>query len=73
MKFADEFLDFYLYAVSGKKSLLFRIINKLTKGSYMRKRNHKVYETQDKVRITNYIDCEAHRELLLQALANMKL
>lgn len=73
MKFADEFLDFYLYAVSGKKTLLFRIINKLTKGNYMRKRNHKVYEMQDKVRITNYIDCEAHRELLLQALANMKL
>lgn len=69
--FADSFLDYYLRAISGKRSIFFRIINKLSGGSYMRRFLEKTYGLNTIIRISNYIDCEAHRELLSQALANV--
>lgn len=69
--FADSFLEYYLRALSGNRSMFFRIINKLSGGSYMRRYLKKTYGLNTRIRISNYIDCEAHRELLSQALANV--
>lgn len=67
--FADSFLEFYLRAFSGEKSIVFRTLNKLSKGSYMKRYLRKIYGKHNKVRIANYIDCEAHKELISQAIA----
>lgn len=69
-KFADSFLEFYLKAFLGRRSFIFRILNKLSKGEYMRRYLQNTYSAYDKVKIANYIDCEAHRELFSQALSN---
>ena len=69
-EFADTFLEFYLSALSGKRSICFHILNKLTKGLYMKRYINITYDQMRKVRIANYIDCEAHKELLSQALIN---
>lgn len=68
--FASSSLDFYLRALSGKQSALLRIINKLTGGRYMKWYLRGTYSQDNIVRISNYVDCEAHRELLSTALAN---
>ena len=39
-------------------------------GALMRHYLRVSYEKQNKVKIANYIDCEAHRELLSQSMAN---
>ena len=69
-QFADSFLDFYLRALSGKKSVWFRIFNRLSKGAYMKRYLQKTYGTASIVGIANYIDCEAHKELLSKAMKN---
>lgn len=69
-EFAKEYLDFYLYAFSEKKTLFFRALNKLTKGKYRKKYLERYYDKSKKITIANYVDCEAHRELLSKALAN---
>lgn len=69
-QFADSFQDFYLQAFSGKRSVFFRILNKLTDGRCIKRYLQKTYGRQNKVRIANYVDCEAHRELLSQSMAN---
>lgn len=69
-QFADSALEFYLKALSGKKSIWFRVLNKISGGRYMNHYLLNTYGVLNKVRIFNYIDCEAHRELLLQAMKN---
>lgn len=69
-QYADEKIDFYLNAFLGKKSIFFRVMNRLTRGLYGKKVIYTKYQLQNQVRIANYIDCESHRELVMQALAN---
>ena len=69
-QYAETFLDYYLRALSGKKSIIFRILNKLSNGTFMSMKLHSYYDKKSKVKIANYIDCEAHKELLSQSLAN---
>lgn len=70
LQFADEFQQYYLQALAGKKSLLFRIINRISEGMHMKRYLMHTYNRDCFVAISNYIDCEAHRELLSQMLAN---
>ena len=67
-EFAESYLLFYLKAFSGNHSLLFRIMNILTKGKIMEHYLQKNYQVLEMARLSNYIECEAHRELLLEAL-----
>lgn len=69
--FADSYLDSYLKALSGKKSFAFRAFNKLTNGRMLKWMIKKKYPQVNKVQIINYVECEAHRELMLLALANV--
>lgn len=67
---ADETLMKYLYALQGKESVLFRIVNKLSRNRIREKRLKHLYGKKYCRAIRNYIECEAHQELLLQALKN---
>ncbi len=69
-EFADSFLEYYLRALAGKRSVCFRVINKLSGGRFFKQYLKRTYLNANLVRISNYLDCEAHRELLSQALAN---
>lgn len=67
-EFARRYINYYLDALSGHKSLVFKVLNKLTRGAYKRSIIRRKYRLEEVVRIQNYIECEAHRELLLSAL-----
>lgn len=69
-KFADTIRDMYLGALSGRKSIFFRVLNKVTGYRLLRAIFKMKYRKENFVQITNYVDCEAHRELLLKGLAN---
>lgn len=66
--FAEQNLSFYLSALSGKKSIVFRALNRLSKGRLLKKAMEKRYRKAENVRIINYLECEAHRELMLRAV-----
>ena len=67
---ADETLMKYLYVLQGKESVLFRILNKLSRNRIREKRLKHLYGNKQCRAIRNSIECEAHHELLLQALKN---
>lgn len=71
-RFAEDKIDNYLISFSTirYKSLLFRVLNKLTGyrlGKYV---VNKKYKKHKLLALQNYIECEAHRELLLEAIRN---
>ena len=67
-EFANKLIYEYLNIFYGKKSLFFRIINKLSgyrfNAWYMSHR----YKKEDKIKIKNCLGCEAHREVIMQGL-----
>ena len=67
---ADETLMKYLYVLQGKESVLFRILNKLSRNRLREKRLEHLYGDKQCRAIRNSIECETHHELLLQALTN---
>ncbi len=69
-KFADSFHDMYLGALSGKKSLLFRVFNRVSGQRLLRAVLRRKYKRSNLIQIMNCVECEAHRELLLCGLYN---
>lgn len=69
-KFADSFRSTYLGAYFGRKTIFFRILNKFTRGYMFRRMLDKRYSKVNMVQIANYVECEAHRELMLKGLFN---
>ncbi|MBR6159217.1 MAG: CapA family protein [Lachnospiraceae bacterium] len=67
-RFADEYLYRYLYSFYGTRSLADRILNRLSNGKYLNMQIRKHYDDRSVLRLRNYIECEAHRELLLKGL-----
>ena len=67
-QFADEYLINYLHKLSGKESVAFRVINKLTCGRLRRMRLEHLYDKKQIIAMINYVECEAHRELLLTGM-----
>ncbi len=60
----------YLLLFSGNgRSLPFRVLNKLSKGKYQ-KRIIDRYLRWARMPLRNYIECEAHREIILRALSD---
>lgn len=61
--FAQDMLIHYETAFLGKKgrSLIFRIINKLFGGTHAKR----FYQNRDLLVMQNYVECEAHRELII--------
>lgn len=66
--FTMEMTDMYLRGLSGRPSLITRILNKISAGRYMKHRLAAAYDEQTRLRIENYLTCEAHSELLLNGL-----
>ena len=67
--FADQMLPTYLMALSGgRRSLLFRVINKLSGRRLQEGWMKRKYKESNRLAIRNYVECEAHRELLLEGL-----
>ena len=68
-KFAEEYLPEYLGTFSGiKRSLLHRVINKLSGYRYEKWQMNRKYDSDKLVGIEDFIECEAHRELLLEGI-----
>ena len=69
-KFVSGYLNNYLEALSGRKSLFFRVLNKVTGQRILYALLRAKYREANLVQIRNYVECEAHRELLIWALTN---
>lgn len=68
-EFALNSLDSYLRLLSGHGKWLSRVDRYLLKGKLIKRK----YNKQQLLAIQNYIECEAHRELLLAALKGENL
>lgn len=69
-RLADKVFDNYLLCFSGKESFLFRAVNRLTNGRLRKWMMGRRYGISQRIRIQNYIACEAHNELFLRGLKN---
>lgn len=68
-KFADSFLEHYLFVFSGRsRNLLNDVLNKLTNQRFNRWVLRKKYTEKRKIAMQNFIECESHRELFLNGL-----
>ena len=66
-EFASIKLDDYLYAISSK-GIFTRILNRLTGRRYYKAYIRHHYKQKHLLAIQDYIECEAHRELLLSGV-----
>lgn len=66
--FADSALESYLISFGGRKSLIGRILNRLSRGKYYRIKAKFLYKEKDYLALRNVIECEAHRELVLRGV-----
>ncbi len=71
-EFADSMRDYYLLALNGRESFLFKAINKISFGKLRTLRIKKKYNIASLLRVENYIKCESHRELLLNSLHSIE-
>ena len=67
-EFALSRIDDYLSALSGKESMAFRALNRISKGKMRKLRNRLKRNTSNLLATQNYIECEAHRELLIRGI-----
>lgn len=66
---ATYYKNFYLLSVMKiKRGLLYRIINKMSKGLLEKTIINVAYNSMYKYTLRNYVECEAHSELLLHIL-----
>lgn len=68
--FSKEMLDKYIWILSGRETLLFRIINKFSFGKLRKYYLRKKYNRKQLMKIYNCLICEAHKELLIKGLEN---
>lgn len=69
-EFSKEMLDKYIWILSGRETLLFRIINKCSFGKLRKYYLRKKYNRKQLMKIYNCLICEAHKELLIKGLEN---
>lgn len=69
-KFAEEKIEDYLLSMYGigTKNLLFRVLNKLSHHKYQKVVLRRRYGKSQCLALQNYIECEAHEELLIEGL-----
>ena len=67
--FSEEMFWSYIGAFHGKrtKKMWFRIINKLSGHRFTKCYLSRQYDRQALLKIQNYVECEAHREVLLES------
>lgn len=68
-QFSDFYLKSYLLVFSGfGKKLLYRVFNKLFGHRFANRFINRWYRKETLLAIQNYVDCEAHKELLIKGL-----
>lgn len=71
-RFSDEHIEKYLFAFSGvKRTFLYKIVNKLSGHRYERWLLCKKYSKDKLTVLENFIECEAHRELVLEGIKDI--
>lgn len=70
-QFADSMLNTYLNAFLGKSNLFYKGVNKILGHRLDSWYLKKVFGKQRRIDLTNYIRCEAHREVILKGLTNL--
>lgn len=66
--FSKEMLGEYLLKISGKKSFVYRVINKLTGNKLSKFVMGSKYTSKILLVVLNCLDCEAHRELFAMGI-----
>ena len=69
--FSKSLFGSYISAFSGKKSKLWIILNRLTKGKLAESIKKRRYPKSQLALLKNYIECDAHRELIIQAIDDL--
>ncbi|MBE6651194.1 MAG: CapA family protein [Ruminococcaceae bacterium] len=73
-EFSMTMIDGYLRILSGKKMCLpYKVLNKLLKGKLLHFSMNRRFNKRKLLSVLNVIECEAHRELIIQALKNKTL
>lgn len=69
-KFANSMIYNYLGAFTGRdqRNIFFRVVNKLSNYRYGQRKLRKKYGKEKRLAIRNFVECEAHRELLIEGL-----
>ena len=67
-EFADSFFPKYMNIFKGKESLLYKVLNKLSRKALRKWSLRRKYGTAQLFSLWNCVDCEAHRELLLRGI-----
>ncbi len=68
-EFANSKRSDYLIAFRGKESFVFRVINKALGKNRIRKFFLKrIYDQRSRLAVLNFVECEAHRELIIRSL-----
>lgn len=72
IKLSSEQIYSYMYKISGvDRSLMFRILNKVSGYRFGRFYIKKRYNKQDMLNLLNYIECESHREIVITGLKSL--
>lgn len=69
-RLADEQFKRYIMGFYGKRGLLFRAVDKCSGRLLSRLLMKRKYCKENRLEILNYVDCEAHSELLRKGLVN---
>ena len=67
-KLCETALPKYLVSFSGKRGIVFRLFNRLSGNRLLKRSVRRGYDRKRKTALRNYIECEAHRELILGGL-----
>lgn len=67
-RLAKEHVRRYLSACSGKRSVLFRLLNRLLGRRLQTRMLRCRYGNKEKLALRNILECEAHRELFLEGI-----
>ena len=68
--FSQELLDGYLIEIGARRNLIGRIINRLTHGKYYKFKVRLLYRNRDYLAGLNFLECEAHQEVIISGLRN---
>lgn len=63
-------LNSYLGTIHGRESLFFRLINRISNNSLLMHKIKKAYGLHHLSAIKNYMMCETHREIMIQAISS---
>lgn len=72
-KIWGQLIDGYLWGMSGKNSsILFRVLNRISGYRFYKRYVNKLYRKKTLLALLNNIECEAHREIIIQGLKAKK-